>query len=461
MKLQLFIILLFYSLGVKAQTFDRETIFSSGTDDSRINIIILPDGYTASEMTKFISDANELSNALFEESPYKEYIDFFNVYAIKVPSNESGASHPGTATDVSEPAHPVSTVDNYFGSTFDYYGIHRLLVATNSSSIYNVLANNFPNYDQVLILINTSYYGGSGGPFAATSLHSSAKEIAIHEMGHSFTGLIDEYYAGDSYSREGINMTQNTDPLTVKWKNWYGDNGIGIYQHCCGGNSASWYRPHQNCKMRYLGEPFCSVCSEGTIEEIHSRVSPVLNFSPETTEPVDFVDGITFQINKIQTTINSVKTNWFLNGSTIAEDVNQLDLYDTNLNPDINTLTAVTEDLNDFLRLDNHDSSHIHTVSWQVDASSLSITSSGEKRFQLQLSPNPASEEVSLTINTKTFDDYRIKIYDLNGKLIYSKKKIATLNPHIIAVDKWSPGSYVIKIILDDNTHFNKQLLIK
>ena len=52
-------------------------------------------------------------------------------------------------------------------------------------------------------------------------------------------------------------------------------------------------------------------------------------------------------------------------------------------------------------------------------------------------------------------------IYDLNGKLIYSKKKIATLNPHIIAVNKWSPGSYVIKIILDDNTHFNKQLLIK
>ena len=146
MKMQLFLILLFYSLGVKAQIFDRETILSSGTDDSRINIIILPDGYTASEMTKFISDANELSNALFEESPYKEYIDFFNVYAIKVPSNESGASHPGTATDVSEPAHPVSTVDNYFGSTFDYYGIHRLLVATNSSAIYNVLANNFPNY---------------------------------------------------------------------------------------------------------------------------------------------------------------------------------------------------------------------------------------------------------------------------------------------------------------------------
>lgn len=459
MKLQLLFLLVF-SLGVKAQTFDKETILSSGTDESRINIVILPDGYTASEMTQFISDANELSNALFQESPYKEYIDFFNVYAIKVPSNESGASHPGTATDVTEPAHPVSTVDNYFGSTFDYYNIHRLLVATNSTAIYSVLANNFPNYDQVLILINTSYYGGSGGSFAATSLHSSAKEIAIHEMGHSFTGLIDEYYAGDVYAREGINMTQNTDPLTVKWKNWHGDNGIGIYQHCCNGNSASWYRPHQDCKMRYLGSPFCSVCTEGTVEEIHSRVSPVLTYSPESNDPLDFVNGMTFQVDKIQTTINSVNTNWFLNGALLAENVSQINLDDTNLVAEINTLTAVTEDLNDFLRLDNHNSNHIHTISWQVDASSLSISSISEQRFQFQLTPNPASEVITLNLNSENINSYSVKIFDLNGKLMYRKKKITPLNPHKILVDKWSSGSYFIKIVLDDNTHFEKQFVI-
>jgi hypothetical protein len=72
-----------------------------------------------------------------------------------VPSNECGASHPATATDVYEPVHPVNTVDNYLGSTFDYFGINRLLVAVNSSAIANVLAINIPKYYQFIILANT------------------------------------------------------------------------------------------------------------------------------------------------------------------------------------------------------------------------------------------------------------------------------------------------------------------
>jgi hypothetical protein len=82
-------------------------------------------------------------------------------------------------------------VDNYFGSAFDSYNIHRLLVPTKTFAINNVLATNVPNYDQVVILVNSPYYGGSGGQFATSSTHTSANEIAIHEIGHSFVGLID------------------------------------------------------------------------------------------------------------------------------------------------------------------------------------------------------------------------------------------------------------------------------
>ena len=70
-------------------------------------------------------------------------------------------------------------------------------------------------------------------------MHRSANQIAIHQIGHSFGKLKDEYYAGDQYATENaVNMTQVTDPALVKWKNWIGDNGIVIYQHCCGGNSS-------------------------------------------------------------------------------------------------------------------------------------------------------------------------------------------------------------------------------
>src|SRR5258708_7869266 len=90
----------------------------------------------------------------------------------------------------------VFNVDSviYFGSTFNYAGIDRLLVPVNSSHIYSVLANNFPQYDQVFVVVNSTKYGGSGGFAATASINSSSAEIAIHEMGHSFAALRDEYW---------------------------------------------------------------------------------------------------------------------------------------------------------------------------------------------------------------------------------------------------------------------------
>ena len=88
---------------ISAQIFDIETIKFSGDNDKRINLVILSEGYQEVELNQFISDATAFSNDMFSQSPFLEYANYFNVYAIKVPSNESGADHPGTATDVSEP----------------------------------------------------------------------------------------------------------------------------------------------------------------------------------------------------------------------------------------------------------------------------------------------------------------------------------------------------------------------
>src|SRR5690606_39421629 len=87
-----------------------ETIKMSGEDDKRINLIILSEGYQAYELTQFRIDAINFTNAMFNESPFKEYANYFNVHIIKVPSNQSGADHPGTASDVTEPASPIRNV---------------------------------------------------------------------------------------------------------------------------------------------------------------------------------------------------------------------------------------------------------------------------------------------------------------------------------------------------------------
>src|SRR5690606_23432303 len=108
---------------------------------------------------------------------------------------------------------------NYFGSSYDNFGSHRLLYSSNYALISTVLANNFPEYDQALILVNAPYYGGSGGTFPFTSTDASSIEIAIHELGHSFSNLKDEYYPGDVLEAKAINMTHNNNVPNNKWWN--------------------------------------------------------------------------------------------------------------------------------------------------------------------------------------------------------------------------------------------------
>ena len=193
---------LFYGICFSQQQFELEEIFVSGPVDSKINFVIMGDGYVEGEMSKFIEDAKNASDYFFSTPPFNTYKKLFNSYAIKVVSNESGANHPGTSSDndCRVDSHPVLEVDNYFGATFDSYGIHRLLTITNHSAAYDILADKFPSYDQVLILVNTSYYGGAGGALAVASLNQASNELVAQELGHSFSKLADEYWAGDNYA---------------------------------------------------------------------------------------------------------------------------------------------------------------------------------------------------------------------------------------------------------------------
>ena len=86
--------------------------------------------------------------------------------------------------------------------------------------------------------------------------------MMLHELGHTTAKLSDEYFAGASYAAEMPNMTAESDPAKVRWSRFIGKNEVGVYEYDNGGNG--WYRPHQNCKMRFLGKQyaFCEVCKE-------------------------------------------------------------------------------------------------------------------------------------------------------------------------------------------------------
>jgi hypothetical protein len=434
-----------FSTISNSQVLPIDTIQYQGDPDDVINIVVLPDGYVEEALGKFKSDAQRLINDLFSKTPFLEYKQYFNVFLINAPSSESGASHPGNATDVSEPVFPVKSVNNRFGSTFDFVGIHRLLVPTKSFEIVNVLANNLPNYDQVLLLVNSEFYGGSGGQYATTSLHADASEIAIHELGHSFANLADEYYAGDQYAREGPNMSNNNNPATIRWKNWHGENDIGIFQHCCGGNSNLWYRPHNNCEMRFLNNSFCSVCAQQIVEVIHDLTNPILDYFPQKKNLYDTILPILLGAETLSPAPNTLKKTWFINDHFVANGTDSLPIHEELLAPGLNHILFQVEDTSALLRVDNHELKHINTLTWEITRTSTSTKLITSQEYSIKISPNPTNSHIIISLQNDIIKPLIIQIFDVTGIKILDHTLPYENNS--IPLESFGAGNYIIKIL--------------
>lgn len=365
------ITILFSALTGFSQTYPLDTLMRNGERSNRINLVYLSDGYQSAQLPTYIIDATAINDALFSQSPFLEYKNYFNSFAIRVPSNESGAKHPATATDEgTSGGQPVANPDNKFQSTFDYFSIHRLLVPQNISAANSALASNLPEYNQGFVVVNSPYYGGSGGNLATASTDPSSKEVAIHEIGHSFAGLADEYWAGDVYAEEKPNMTANNNSATVKWKNWIGINGIGVYAHTGSGNAANWYKPHQNCKMQFLGSPFCSVCTERFIDVIHQKVSMIDSYTPASTSfTLSNTNSVDFFITAIQPDPSNVGVNWYLNGSSTPFATNQyaVNIPFSSFNTGNNTVRAEVIDSSSLSKSYLPGVGYIDNLTWTVN----------------------------------------------------------------------------------------------
>ena len=461
MKQLLFIILFVSFQIVSAQVFDKETVKNSGNNDKRINLVILSEGYQTSELPQFKTDAINFVNAMFSQSPFKEYANYFNVHIIKAPSVQSGADHPGTSIDPLEstivPAVPTKIADTYFNATFDSYGYHRLLFyeidgnyANNTElKINSVLADNFPTYDQALILVNSTIYGGSGGefPMASKGVENgvNSTEIAIHELGHSMFDLKDEYFPLDEvYFIEGINMTQQNNPSLVKWKNWMSTNGVNTYQYNNSGFAANWYRPHQSCKMRYLSYPFCSVCKEGMVEKIHSLVSPIDSYTPTSNSISSPTFPIEFHLNLIKPIPNTLKSTWTLNASNFANDVDDISVLSSDLTSGMNTLTVAVNDDTALLRVENHNSFHGYTITWTIDYSGLAITdiTSDVANYNISMYPNPTNTVVNFKFESDNGTLLKVDIVSLDGKKVKTIS-INSYQPNVVDVSNLSTGIYL------------------
>ena len=188
-----------------------------GDPATKVDFVILGDGYTARELGKFENDARRLTEVLFSTSPFKEHRRDFNVWGLCPPANESGISRPSTGTYHDSP----------LGASYDAFGSERYVLTFDNHALRRVAQ--FAPYEFIEIIANNRTYGG-GGIFNLYSTvaadNAFANYVFVHEFGHHFAGLADEYYTSAvayTPSRERVepwepNATALLDPDKLKWR---------------------------------------------------------------------------------------------------------------------------------------------------------------------------------------------------------------------------------------------------
>lgn len=257
----------------------KYTVVQGGDDvNGKIDIAFLAEGYTAEQMDKFRADVSRFWKYMSGVEPYSSHKDRFNVYAVESPSAESG-------TDIPNQGIFRNTAMNFTFSTFD---VDRYLTSFDLKSIHDIAA--VVPYDHIIIIVNTAEYGGGGFYNFYSSCvadHDLSLRVLVHEFGHAFAGLADEYFYADEANEEMYslkrepwepNLTTLVDfdskwkPMldaqtpvpTPRTKDYLGKIGVfegGGYQ------TKGIYSPFQDCIMRSnTPKTFCPVCRKAILK---------------------------------------------------------------------------------------------------------------------------------------------------------------------------------------------------
>ena len=231
-------------------TFPVHVIHKTGNDKENFVIVIMGDGYTAQQQDQFVKDATQKAQGMLTWSPYKEYSDRINIYAIQTISNETGISEYGG-----------KSVDTYFhlrlfGKAIGFSNGGDQKAKDLREEMEKKYLDAGASVGTIHILSNTNGdFGASINSlfsFSTNSEDNSSGTAMTHEVSHSIGGLGDEY---ERYTNKP-NTSATSDADSIKWSKLLGFRGIGIT--IAGTETA--FAPSRECMMRWAGQPFCEVC---------------------------------------------------------------------------------------------------------------------------------------------------------------------------------------------------------
>jgi hypothetical protein len=315
----------------------------NGPDANKKVIAIIGDGYAAGDQATYAADADSLvaSGVFAQDATFHAIHTAFNVYRIDAVSTDSGVStrtydEKGTPRDGADDTILSETKKNTaLGYIYSGSWSHCWLEgsATTETKIQNILAATVPNYDFVVVILNSPGFGGCGGGGRQVVTRGVGWQVMAHEFGHGIGGLYDEYGGSGAYTGAAItsrNCTTNKTRATISWSSQIDaatpvpttfttgmdpNETVGAFAGC-GTFDSGIYRPVHNCRMNGNTPEYCPVCN-GLIREAYD---PFLDEESDYLSNINRAGGACKAVGSGVVTVNS--TAQLENGSASAVDVN-------------------------------------------------------------------------------------------------------------------------------------------
>jgi len=348
--------------AVPARALTVDTLRQSGPVAKRFNMVVLGDGYRAQDQAQLSTDAKNITDYIFQSTPFKNYASLFNLKLVHVVSTDNGADNGTYGT----------TRNTALGAYFNCSNIDRLL-CIDVATAQKIAADNVAEVNLVLVVVNDPKYGGSGGDTLAVSTNSQSFEIAAHEIGHTLAKLADEYDAAANYApcdtttdcTEG-NVTLRNTRDKVKWNSWIDAatpvptpptsqymSAVGLFE---GARylTTGVYRPWENCKMRVLGSDYCPVCKEQFVLHYWNlqNINLIEDAQPTGTVTSGDCNPVSLTVTDPPLTPSTYKYTWTVDGKTDPTTTNTFSGSPTALGNGTHQIKVLVQDTTTFVRDD-------------------------------------------------------------------------------------------------------------
>ncbi|MEQ8767906.1 MAG: M64 family metallopeptidase [Planctomycetota bacterium] len=280
-----------------------ETVLESGDPANRVDVFITGDGYLYEPRAQkaMVSGAERVTKAFFRNPTYREYQSYFNFHRMNVASEENGVD--GNGRDYNTAFNARSSGGAQGQVTVDRGTVQQYLRASSA------------NDGLAIVLVRMGSLGTGGGGVAVVGGENAG--TIIHEMGHAFARLSDEYSSdtGDrGVPRDGINISNSPEPDDLPWKHFVEAKipGVSAFEGADGRAKGAWKPTAKGCAMDGSGD-YCCVCRESVLLSIYAMVDPIDEVAVEEGQ-VEIPEGEEkeFQVTVLKPASHDLQVTWYL-----------------------------------------------------------------------------------------------------------------------------------------------------